>query len=99
MSFLSPVHIVFFAAIALLALGPKRFPEFTRTLGRTLRGFREAINGVPAVNDLVGDGWSAVSPDGAPATLAVTALDAPSAAPAPLAIAADGAAAPAQPVP
>jgi len=45
MSFLSPVHIAFFAAIALLALGPKRFPEFTKTLGNTVREFREVMSG------------------------------------------------------
>ena len=48
MSFISPVHIAFFAAIALLALGPKRFPEFTKTLGRTLREFREVMSGATA---------------------------------------------------
>ena len=45
MSFLSPVHIAFFAAIALIALGPKRFPEFTKTLGNTVREFREVMSG------------------------------------------------------
>ena len=59
MSFLSPIHIVFFAAIALLALGPKRFPEFTRTLGNTVREFREVMSGVPGRHDLA----SAVTPD------------------------------------
>jgi len=44
MSFLSPIHIVFFAAIALLVLGPKRFPEFTRTLGNGLREFRAVMS-------------------------------------------------------
>ncbi|HEX4034804.1 MAG TPA: twin-arginine translocase TatA/TatE family subunit [Solirubrobacteraceae bacterium] len=48
MSFISPVHIAFFAAIALLALGPKRFPEFTKTLGHTLREFREVMSGATA---------------------------------------------------
>jgi Sec-independent protein translocase protein TatA len=46
MSFVNPVHIAFFAAIALLALGPKRFPEFTKTLGNTMREFREVMSGV-----------------------------------------------------
>ncbi len=30
------------AAIALLVFGPKRLPEFGRTLGRTLKGFQSA---------------------------------------------------------
>ena len=46
MSFLSPIHIAFFAAIALLALGPKRFPEFTRAIGNGVREFRSVMSGV-----------------------------------------------------
>jgi sec-independent protein translocase protein TatA len=45
MSIFSPVHIVFFAVIALLVLGPRRFPEFTRALGRGVREFRDVLNG------------------------------------------------------
>ena len=45
MSFLSPIHIAFFAAIALLVLGPKRFPEFTRSLGNGMREFRDVLSG------------------------------------------------------
>jgi TatA/E family protein of Tat protein translocase len=45
MSFLSPIHIAFFAAVALLVLGPKRFPEFARTLGNGVREFRAVMNG------------------------------------------------------
>jgi sec-independent protein translocase protein TatA len=41
----NPVHIVFVAAIALIVLGPKRLPEVTRALGRSVREFRDAING------------------------------------------------------
>jgi Sec-independent protein translocase protein TatA len=44
MSFLSPLHIAFFGAIALLVLGPKRFPEFTRTLGNGLRELRDVMS-------------------------------------------------------
>ena len=46
MSFLSPIHIAFFAAVALFVLGPKRFPEFTRTLGNGVREFRAVMSGV-----------------------------------------------------
>ena len=31
--------------IALLVLGPKRLPEFGRSLGSGIRGFKEAITG------------------------------------------------------
>ena len=46
MSFLSPIHIAFFAAVALFALGPKRFPEFTRAVGNGVREFRAVMSGV-----------------------------------------------------
>jgi TatA/E family protein of Tat protein translocase len=45
MSILSPIHIAFFAAVALLVLGPKRFPEFARALGNGVREFRAVMNG------------------------------------------------------
>jgi len=81
MSFLSPVHIVFFAAIALLALGPKRFPELTRTLGNTIRELREVLSGVPGRGDLTS---ADAEPDGsAPvAASAPVATSAPVSAPA-----------------
>jgi sec-independent protein translocase protein TatA len=43
--FENPVHILFVAAIALIVLGPKRLPELTRAAGRSVREFREALNG------------------------------------------------------
>ena len=80
MSFLSPIHIVFFAAIALLALGPKRFPEFTKTLGNTVREFREMMSGMPGRDSL-----SVAAPDqDAPAPAPDASADmAPPAPPAP----------------
>jgi Sec-independent protein translocase protein TatA len=68
MSFLSPVHIVFFAAVALLALGPKRFPEFTKALGNTMREFREVMSGLPGRDTLMGaDAKPQAAPVGTPA--------------------------------
>jgi Sec-independent protein translocase protein TatA len=46
MSFLNPIHIAFFAAIALAVLGPRRFPEFTRSIGNGVREFRSVMSGV-----------------------------------------------------
>ncbi len=45
MGFENPVHILFVAAVALVVLGPKRLPELTRAAGRSIREFREALNG------------------------------------------------------
>lgn len=41
----NPVHIIFLAAVALIVLGPKRLPELTRAAGKSIREFREALNG------------------------------------------------------
>ncbi len=41
----NPVHILFLAAVALVVLGPKRLPELTRAAGKSIREFREALNG------------------------------------------------------
>jgi sec-independent protein translocase protein TatA len=41
----NPVHILFLAAVALIVLGPKRLPELTRAAGKSIREFREALNG------------------------------------------------------
>lgn len=39
------MHILFVAAVALVVLGPKRLPELTRAAGKSIREFREALNG------------------------------------------------------
>jgi sec-independent protein translocase protein TatA len=41
----NPVHLLFLAAVALVVLGPKRLPELTRAAGKSIREFREALNG------------------------------------------------------
>jgi sec-independent protein translocase protein TatA len=41
----NPVHILFLAAVALVVLGPKRLPELARAAGKSMREFREALNG------------------------------------------------------
>ncbi len=46
MSFINPLHIAFVAVVALLVLGPKRFPEVVRSLGNGYREFREQLSAV-----------------------------------------------------
>ncbi len=41
----NPVHILFLAAVALVVLGPRRLPELTRAAGKSIREFRESLNG------------------------------------------------------
>ncbi len=40
---ISPVHMIVFAAIALLVVGPRRLPELARSLGRGVREMKSAI--------------------------------------------------------
>jgi TatA/E family protein of Tat protein translocase len=75
MSLISPVHILFIAAFALIFLGPKRLPEVARSLGAGMRGFRDMLNGDFPQHELSApleaaagpaDGGSAVPPPAGP---------------------------------
>jgi sec-independent protein translocase protein TatA len=50
----NPVHILFLAAVALVVLGPKRLPELARAAGKSMREFREALNGGVVEEELTG---------------------------------------------
>ena len=42
---IGPMELAIVLVIALLVLGPKRFPETGRSLGRGLREFKDSIKG------------------------------------------------------
>jgi sec-independent protein translocase protein TatA len=44
-SLVSPTHLLFIAAIALIFLGPKKLPDLARSLGSGMREFRDSISG------------------------------------------------------
>ncbi len=43
---LQPIHIVLIVLAAVLIFGPKKLPEFGKGLGKSIREFRQASNGV-----------------------------------------------------
>jgi sec-independent protein translocase protein TatA len=52
---LQPTHLIFILLVALLVLGPKRLPEVGRSLGKGLRDFRSAMNGLEDhTQDIIG---------------------------------------------
>lgn len=44
---IGPMEVVIVLVIALLILGPKRLPDFGRSLGQSMRGFRSALTEKP----------------------------------------------------
>jgi sec-independent protein translocase protein TatA len=42
---IQPTHLLLLLGIVLLVLGPKRLPEAGRSLGKSIRGFKEGISG------------------------------------------------------
>ncbi len=42
---IGPLEIIIVLVIALIVLGPKRLPEFGRSIGKGLREFKGAISG------------------------------------------------------
>ncbi len=43
---LQPTHLLFILVVALLVLGPKRLPEAGKSLGKSMRDFRQAMAGI-----------------------------------------------------
>jgi sec-independent protein translocase protein TatA len=43
---LQPTHLIFLLLVALLVLGPKRLPEAGRAMGKGIRSFRGAVDGI-----------------------------------------------------
>jgi sec-independent protein translocase protein TatA len=41
---LAPTHLLLILVVALIVLGPKRLPEVGRSLGKSLRDFKDAVS-------------------------------------------------------
>ena len=44
MGAISPLHVLIVIVVALVVLGPSRLPDTAASLGKAIRGFREAVN-------------------------------------------------------
>ena len=49
---IGPMEIVIVLIIALLVLGPKRLPDAGRSLGTSVRGFKDALTGGDKEDDV-----------------------------------------------
>jgi sec-independent protein translocase protein TatA len=57
-----PLELVIVLVIALIVLGPKKLPEFGRSVGRGMREFRGALSGEASRRD---DAYDDDEPEGA----------------------------------
>jgi sec-independent protein translocase protein TatA len=46
MGAISPMHLILILAVALLVIGPGKLPETGAALGKAMREFRDAMNGI-----------------------------------------------------
>jgi sec-independent protein translocase protein TatA len=74
MGALTPMHLILILAVALLVIGPGKLPETGAALGKAIRQFRDAADGI--TNDAVASTQAAPNPATAPAQPEVVQSDA-----------------------
>ena len=65
MGLVSPVHLLFLGLLAVIVFGPQRLPEIGRSIGKSMREFKDSVGGVTDLQDAVhgvNEVRSAVSP-------------------------------------
>jgi sec-independent protein translocase protein TatA len=65
MGLVSPMHLLFLGLLAVIIFGPKRLPEIGRSVGKSMREFKDSVSGVSDIQDAihgVNEVRSAVSP-------------------------------------
>jgi sec-independent protein translocase protein TatA len=65
MGLISPMHLLFLGLLAVIVFGPQRLPEIGRSIGKSMREFKDSVSGVTDLQDAVrgvNEVRSAVSP-------------------------------------
>jgi sec-independent protein translocase protein TatA len=46
MGLVSPMHLLFLGLLAVIVFGPQRLPEIGRSIGKSMREFKDSVGGV-----------------------------------------------------
>ena len=69
MGLVSPMHLLFLGLLAVIIFGPQRLPEIGRSIGNSMREFKDSVSGVTDIQDAV-QGINEVRAAASPANLA-----------------------------
>jgi sec-independent protein translocase protein TatA len=53
MGLVSPMHLLFLGILAVIIFGPQRLPEIGRSVGKSMREFKDSVSGVTDVQDAI----------------------------------------------
>ena len=53
MGLVSPMHLLFLGLLAVIVFGPQRLPEIGRSIGKSMREFKDSVSGVTDLQDAV----------------------------------------------
>jgi sec-independent protein translocase protein TatA len=53
MGLVSPMHLLFLGLLAVIVFGPQRLPEIGRSIGKSMREFKDSVSGVTDIQDAV----------------------------------------------
>ena len=53
MGLVSPMHLLFLGLLAVIIFGPQRLPEIGRSIGKSMREFKDSVSGVTDIQDAV----------------------------------------------
>jgi sec-independent protein translocase protein TatA len=53
MGLVSPMHLLFLGLLAVIVFGPQRLPEIGRSIGNSMREFKDSVSGVTDIQDAV----------------------------------------------